>query len=160
MSLVKSNKRRTPVTGASMMLQDPFFTDLFDPRRGLFNLNRFINTDSLEQPVIPAINVKDLEKNYEIHLAAPGLSKKDFNVTIDNGILTITAEKESKSEQKEDDFVRKEFSYNSFSRSMSLPDTIDEDKEVKAKYEDGVLKLILNKKEGLQNKTPKTIKIS
>lgn len=160
MSLVKSNKRRTPISGSSMMLQDPFFTDLFDSRRGLFNLNRFMNDFPKEPSLIPAVNVKDLEKNYEIHLAAPGLSKKDFNVTIDNGILTITAEKEEKSEQKEDDFVRQEFSYNSFTRSMSLPDSVDEDKEVKAKYEDGVLKLILSKKEGLENKTPKTVKIS
>ncbi len=139
MTLIKTKKQRTPVMRESV--------GLFDTRRGHFNFNRFFNGDfDQDATLIPAVNVKDDKNNYEIELAAPGFSKKDFDIIIDDGILTITAEKEQESEQKEDDFVRKEFSYTSFTRSMSLPDFIDEDKEVKAKYEGGVLKLKLDKK--------------
>lgn len=142
------------------MLQDPFFSDLFDSRKGLFNINRFFNGDGNGPALIPAVNVKDNKDNFEIQLAAPGLNKKDFDIEIEDGILTITAEKEQTSEQKDEGFVRKEFSYNTFSRSLNLPDSIDEEKDVKAKYEDGVLKLMLTKKEGLANKTPKKVQVS
>ncbi|MFZ0489401.1 MAG: Hsp20/alpha crystallin family protein [Salegentibacter sp.] len=159
MSLVKSNKRNLPFFGESLMSQDPFFSDLMDTRRGLFNLNRVFNGD-VDRDYAPAINVKDTEKEYQVELAAPGLKKEDFKITMDDGILTISAEKEQNHEEEKEGFVRKEFSYNSFVRSMSLPETIDEDKEVKAEYRDGILKLMLSKKPVAKQKEPKTIKVS
>lgn len=159
MSLVKSNKRHLPFFGESLMSQDPFFSDLMDTRRGIFNLNRIFNGD-FDRDFTPAINVKDHEKEYQVELAAPGLKKDDFKITIDDGILTISAEKEQKQEEEKEGFVRKEFSYNSFTRSLSLPESIDEEKDVKAEYRDGVLKLMLTKKPGMKHKEPKTIKVS
>ena len=161
MSLVKSSKRRSPIAGESIMSQDPFFSDLMDTRRGIFNLNRIFNGDfENDLNLVPALNVKDNKKNYEVELAAPGLAKNDFNITVDDGILTISAEKEQKSEEEKEGFVRKEFSYNSFSRSMILPDSVDEDKDIKAQYLDGVLKLTLHKKEGAKAKSPKKVNVS
>lgn len=159
MSLVKSNKRRFPVVGESFMNEEPFFTDLFDPR-GRLNLNRLFNGDLKKSFEIPPINVKDQEKSLEMELAAPGLTKDDFNITLDDGILTISSEKEENKEQEEDGYVRKEFSYNSFSRSFSLPENVDESKDVKATYHDGILKIILSKKDDVKPKAPKSVKIS
>lgn len=141
--------------GGSLM-NDPFFSDMFQNKPALFNRFFTGNGDS----DLPAVNIKDQEKNIQIDLAAPGLTKDDFDITVDNGILTISAEKESKQEEEKEGFVRKEFSYNSFTRSFSLPDNIDEEKDVQARYEDGVLKLMLHKKEGSQEKKPKKVKIS
>jgi HSP20 family protein len=160
MTLVKENRRRFPATRSSLMTNEPAFTDLFDLSKNMFNLKRFFNDDfGNGTNGFPSLNVRDLKDNYEVQLAAPGLEKSDFNITMDNGILTITAEKEEKQEEEKEGFVRKEFSYNSFSRSIMLPDFIDEDKEVKASYKDGVLKLLLKKNEKA-NASPKTIKVS
>lgn len=161
MSQVKSNKRRTPATRSPFMSQEPAFTDLFDLSKGMFNLKRFFNEDfGNGMNEFPAVNVKDLKDTYEVQLAAPGLEKSDFNITMDNGILTITAEKEEKKEEEKEGFIRKEFSFNSFSRSMILPDFIDEDEDVKATYKDGVLKLLLKKTGEMDKPSPKTIKVS
>ncbi|RKS50542.1 HSP20 family protein [Gillisia mitskevichiae] len=161
MSLIKSNhRRRIPMLSQSLMPQDPFFSEMMNPRRSLFNLNRLMNADFDDEfDLFPSLNVKNLENEFEVELAAPGLSKDDFKVTIDNGILNISAEIEDKQEEKNDAYMRKEFSYHSFSRSLTLPETVDENKDVKAQYKDGVLKLKLRKVDGAKSKPAKTIKI-
>lgn len=160
MSLVKSNKHHFPSMGESIMNQDPFFTDLFDSRRGALNLNRLFKNDFKDTLEIPPINVKEQDKTLELELAAPGLKKDEFKITLDDGILTISSEKEESEEEDKNGYLRKEYSYNSFSRSFSLPDTVDENKDIKATYNDGVLKIILNKKENLKAKLPKSVKVS
>lgn len=158
MSLVKSNnKGRTPALGSTFM-NDPFFSDLMIPRWGM--LNRIMNEPENNMDLTPAMNIQDGEKDVKIELAAPGLQKDDFNITMEEGMLTISAERENKEEEEKEGYYRKEFSYNSFTRSVRLPDTIDEDKDVEAKYTDGVLKLTLHKKPEKQQKKQKNIKIS
>jgi HSP20 family protein len=93
---------------------------------------------------MPAVNIKDNKGEFDIEVAAPGLDKKDFKVTVDNGILCISAEKETKVEEKEDNFTRQEFNYSSFERSFTLPENVDAE-NIDAKYNDGVLKLRLKK---------------
>lgn len=107
----------------------------------------------------PALNIKENDENFEIELAAPGFAKKDFNVTIEDGCLNISAEKESDEEHKEDNYTRREFSYNSFRRSLQLPDSI-KDEDVKAKYNDGILSFTLSKKEEAKKIPPKKVKIT
>lgn len=158
MSLVKS-RSRSPMIRESFMEKDPFFSDLFN-RKGLLNLNRFFNEDFEKQMNVPSLNVSEKEKNYEVELAAPGFSKDDFDITIDEGILTISADKKEESKEEKDAYLRREFSYNSFTRSISLPDNIDDDQEIKASYKDGVLKLLLKKDENEMNREPKKIKVS
>lgn len=93
----------------------------------------------------PALNIKETDKAFEVELAAPGFSKKDFEVTIDDGCLHFAAENSSSKEEKEDNYTRKEFSYNSFEKRLQLPDSVKEE-DVKANYKDGVLGFNLTKK--------------
>lgn len=158
MSLVKSNKRRNTPMMSNAFLNDPFFSDSFDNRRNLWN--RFFNMGENDFNLSPAMNVKDKDREIQVELAAPGLSKEDFEITFDDGLLTVSAEKEEKKEEEKEGYVSKEFSYNSFSRSVRLPENVDEAKDIQATYKDGVLKMMIPKKEGSQEKKPKSIKVS
>ncbi|MGB7843921.1 MAG: Hsp20/alpha crystallin family protein [Salinimicrobium sp.] len=158
MSLVKSNSKRQSPAMSNSFVNDPFFSDFMIPRWGM--LNRLIGDQQGDLDLTPAMNVQDSKKDIQIELAAPGLKKDDFHITLDDGILTISAEKENKEEEKKEGYYRKEFSYNSFTRSVRLPESIDEDKDVEAKYNDGVLKLTLHKKNETQQKKQKSIKVS
>ncbi|WP_307810568.1 Hsp20/alpha crystallin family protein [Gelidibacter salicanalis] len=86
--------------------------------------------------------MKETDKSFEVELAAPGFYKKDFNVTIDDGCLNISAESSRSKEEKEDKYTRQGFSYNSFEKRLQLPDSVKEE-DVKAKYKDGVLRFNL-----------------
>ncbi|MDX2173622.1 MAG: Hsp20/alpha crystallin family protein [Bacteroidota bacterium] len=92
----------------------------------------------------PAVNVIDNENNYEIEVAAPGIKKEDFKVTVEKGLLTISGQTESETEEKKKNYTRKEFSSKSFTRSFTIPENI-KDEDVNAKYDHGVLKLTLKK---------------
>lgn len=127
-----------------------WLSDFFD--------NRFFDSDLLRNQSLPAVNVKETDNSFEIELAAPGLKKSDFKITADNGILNISSEKKEEKEEKENGYTRKEFSYSSFSRSFTLPENTNQD-EVKARYEDGILKLSLAKKTLAQPKPAKAIEV-
>jgi HSP20 family protein len=111
---------------------------------------------------IPEANIIENGKNYKIELAAPGLERKDFKVEVKDNILKISAEKENENEEEINDekkyFCRKEFSYNSFTRSFTLPENLITDK-IDAKYENGILHLTLPKKEVTVSKPAKQIKV-
>ena len=108
---------------------------------------------------LPSANVVENDKAYTIELAAPGMKKNDFEVNVDKGYLTISSQKEDEKEVKDENYTRHEFSYNTFSRSFLLPDLVDEDK-IKAKYEDGILKLSIPKKPEAAKIQKKKIAIS
>ena len=128
--------------------------------KSLFNTDDFFTSDFFEEDsLMPAMNVKEHDENFEIEFAAPGFSKKDFEVTIDEDILYVCGEKSKKSEETEEDYVRKEFSYNSFKRSLKLPNTVDLDQNVKATYKSGVLKLNLHKHEEAKVAPKKVIEV-
>ncbi|HEX9600538.1 MAG TPA: Hsp20/alpha crystallin family protein [Mariniflexile sp.] len=128
--------------------------------RNLLNYDPFINDDLLEDDsFMPAMNVKEHDKDYEIEFAAPGFAKKDFDVSIDGDMLHVSGEKSMEKEEKDDDYTRKEFSYNSFNRSLKLPANVNADKKVKASYNDGILKLNLLKKEESKTTAKKKIEI-
>lgn len=132
---------------------DNFFEDQLWENNGLNN--RFWNRKN----VLPAMNIKETENAYEIELAAPGFTKKDFNITMENGCLNIAAEKSASQEKKEETFTRKEFSYNAFQRSFQLPESV-KDEDVKATYNDGILRFNLAKKEEAKKQKPKVIEVS
>ncbi|RZS93850.1 Hsp20/alpha crystallin family protein [Aquimarina brevivitae] len=109
---------------------------------------------------VPAINIRELDDNFEIQVAAPGMNEDDFDISIENSTLTIAVEKRTSSETKEEDkYTRREFNYTSFSRSFTLPDTVLED-EITAEYDQGVLTLAIPKKEEAKPKPPKNIKVT
>jgi HSP20 family protein len=144
MSLVKRSE--WPLLGNGSWLSD------------FFDNEKFFDSDLLRNRMLPAVNVKETEKNFEIEVAAPGRSKKDFKISAENGVLTISSEQKEEKEEKEKDYTRREFSYSSFSRSFTLPENANED-EVKANYADGILKLEVAKKVVGQAKTKKAIEV-
>ena len=97
---------------------------------------------------VPAVNVSETDDVFTLEVAAPGKSKKDFNLELDNGVLSISSEQKQEDEQKDKNgrFTRREFSYSSFKRAFTLPETVDEEK-ISAQYKDGVLVVTLPKKE-------------
>jgi HSP20 family protein len=143
MSLMR--RSNWPAIGSGSLLSDFFDND------------RFFDTALGGNQMTPAVNVKETDKGFDVEVAAPGLSKKDFMIDIDNHRLTISSEKKDEKEEKEDGYTRKEFNYSSFSRTFTLPENVDED-DVKAKYEDGVLRLSLIKKPE-KSKVKKAIEI-
>jgi len=123
-----------------------------------FDDNGFINSPWLGRQSMPAVNIKENEKNFEVELAAPGMEKKDFELSVNNGILTISAEKKQEQESREDNYTRREFGYLSFSRSFNLPANTSEE-DINAKYDNGILKLLIAKKGEPEGKSRKAIEI-
>ncbi|GAA4240903.1 MULTISPECIES: Hsp20/alpha crystallin family protein [Winogradskyella] len=108
---------------------------------------------------LPKVNIKEIADAYIVDMAVPGLKKSDFQIDIDNQVLSISTEIKEESEQKEANYTRREFGYSSFKRTFSLPETVDEDK-IKASYTEGILSIHLPKKEEAKQKPVRTIKIS
>jgi HSP20 family protein len=107
----------------------------------------------------PAANIIENPDSFQLELAAPGLKKNDFKIHLENNVLTISSEVEDEKTEEGKNYTRKEFHYGSFSRSFTLPKSIDLDK-IKADYENGILKVVLPKKEEARLDVKKEIKIS
>lgn len=150
MSLVRRN--------GSLLNQWPnLFDDFFN--RDLFNWNssNFSNTDT----TIPAVNIKETAENYEVEVAAPGMTKKDFKVELDGNLLTISSERTNQKEEGENErYSRKEFSYQSFQRTFNLQKDVVDIEKIQARYENGLLQLLIPKKEEAKQKPPRLIQIS
>ncbi|WP_029035021.1 Hsp20/alpha crystallin family protein [Salinimicrobium terrae] len=109
---------------------------------------------------VPAVNIAESDEAFKLELAAPGMTKKDFNLELDNGVLTISAEEKKENEKKDNGgrFTRREFSYSSFKRAFSLPETVDADK-ISAQYKEGVLVINLPKREDAKVQAKRMIDI-
>ena len=140
--LIKKNGFLSPFNSVT---SDLFGDDFFE--------GEFFNRTSL-----PAVNVKETNKQFDLELAAPGLNKRDFSISVDNGILRVSAETKKEEEKTEDNYTRREFSFSKFSRSFTLPEYADKD-AIDAEYENGVLKLSIMKKEGVTEETAKKIAV-
>jgi HSP20 family protein len=127
-----------------------------------FFKNDFINLWSINSSAtIPSINIKEQNDHYQIEMAAPGLKKEDFNIGVEENILTISCEKESGSKEGDNintNFFRREFSYSHFSRSMTLPENADI-KRIVAKYIAGILSLNIPKKSDMRNNDSQKINV-
>jgi HSP20 family protein len=126
-------------------------------------VNDFINNnwDSFfeNNSAVPAVNIAESKDNFKIEVAAPGLEKTDFKIDVDNDVLYISSEKESKKDSKDEKYVCREFSYSSFKRAFTLPEDIDVEK-ISASHKDGVLTVVVPKKEIAVTNTKKAIAIS
>jgi HSP20 family protein len=130
--------------------------------------NEFLNRDWLDwttrnfsetNTTLPSVNILEGHDSYEVNMAVPGLEKKDFKIELNHGLLTISSEKKVENEAKKGQkFTRREFSYQSFSRSFTLPDTVESEK-ISAKYENGLLKVRIPKKEEAKVKPARAIEI-
>lgn len=136
-------------------------SEIFSPERWFgsslldFDGNPFASDTWVQAP---GANISETEKAYNIELAAPGLEKKDFKVEIQDGILSISAEREEEKSEEDKNYRRQEFSYHSFSRSFALPDNLLLDK-IEATYTHGILHLTLPKKEVTISKPSTQIKV-
>jgi HSP20 family protein len=144
MTLIKSNASLIPFGFDDFFQSDNFLND------------RWLNKQFKQ--TLPAVNIKENKKEFNIEFASPGFTKKDFKIDLDQDVLTISAEKEKEKTEENDSFTRKEFSYNSFSRSFTLPKTVNAEK-IDAKYNDGILKLSIPKKEDAKLLPKKEIKV-
>ncbi len=148
----------------SLIKKDEFFPNV----PGLFNdfltrdfWNWGLDNNSTTNTTIPAINIKETNDNFQVEVAAPGMTKEDFKIELDGNMLTISSEKTNNREERDGQkYSRREFSYQSFHRSFQLAkEVVDEDK-IQAKYENGLLHLTIPKKEQAKQRPPRMIQIS
>ena len=140
MKLIRTNRELFP----------RFFDDFWG--RDLFDKNEFSTT-------VPAVNINEGAEEFNIELAVPGIDKKDINIEVDNGLMTVSYENKSENEQNKKEYYKKEFNYHSFSRTFSLPDSVNTD-QIKATYKDGILHMSIPKKDEAKQKPVRTISIS
>jgi HSP20 family protein len=129
----------------SMLMRDffDFGSDFVIPRIGM---------------TVPSVNIQETAKEFVFELAAPGLERKDFAIELDHHVLMISSEKEEKKAEKENGYYRKEYSFNSFKRSFTLPENVKE-ANIDAKYENGILKVIIPKEKETISHAPKKIAV-
>ncbi|HOI31639.1 MAG: Hsp20/alpha crystallin family protein [Bacteroidales bacterium] len=130
MNLIRFNQH--PVSLLSELMED-------------FDRNLFSRENS-RQLMTPAVNIRENEEGFILEMAAPGMQKSDFKINLDNNVLTLSSEKLEEKEESNEKYSRREFNYGSFTRSFSLPKTINLDK-IKADYKDGILSVNLPKRE-------------
>ena len=149
MSIMKRNEWQPTLPGS--------FNDFFT--RDLWNWG--LANNSVTNTTIPAVNIKETNDTFDVEVAAPGMKKNDFKVELDGNMLTISSEKTDETNEKEGErYSRREFSYQSFQRTFQLPkDVVDADK-IGARYENGVLHLVIPKKEEAKQRPPRMIQIS
>lgn len=140
MSIVRRNSLLFPA-----LVNDVFKPDWFG------GLEKF-------QHALPAVNILETERDYQLEVAIPGQKKEDFNIEVDDHVLTISMESKQENEAQEGTYTRKEFSYQSFKRSFTLPETVNEE-NIQAAYNDGILKFTLPKKEEALPKPKRLIEI-
>ena len=119
---------------------NPFFNDVFDS---------ILNDNFLSDKLVsrtPAVNIAENDNEFHIELAIPGLKKEDFKINLDKNVLTISAEKKAENNTEAKKYSKREYSYNSFVRSFTLPDTADHSK-IDADYTNGILTLTVAKRE-------------
>ena len=130
------------------------FDDFFKPWNEWFgNDNRFWGTAR-----VPSVNITENKDEYNVSLAVPGMKKDDFKIDVNGNMLTISCEKDETKEDKDKKYTRKEYSYTSFSRSFTLPEEINREK-IDARYEDGLLKISLPRKEEVKKFAAKQIAV-
>ncbi len=137
-----------PLAKRTKTLADDFFTQDFDKFfKGFEN-----------STVLPPVNIKESETNFEIELSVPGFKKEDFQLKLDNDLLTIAAKVEEKKAETTEKYTRKEFRNHSFSRTFTLPEAVLID-DINAKYENGILKVTLPKNQEVLEKRNKSIEV-
>jgi HSP20 family protein len=134
MSLVKFQE------GNNRNVLTPVFNDIFES----FFTDAFLSDRMISR--VPAVNVAETDNEYHIELAAPGLKKEDFKINLERNMLSISVEKKSEQVEENKKYNKREYSYTSFVRSFTLPESAD-DAKIKAEYTDGILKINVAKKE-------------
>ena len=148
-SLVKTNGSLFP---AIPSLFEDFFTKDW--------LDSSLATWKTAGATLPAVNVQETGSEFQIEVAAPGMKRNDFNIELQNNVLTISASWQHNTEDKDVNYTRREFNYQSFQRSFSLPETKVDGDKIAARYVDGILRITVPKNEEAKVKPAKQIAVS
>jgi len=148
MTLVKTSEKMFPTFPS--FFDNWFSRDLMD-----WNNSNFSSTSS----TLPAVNIGETEELYLIEVAAPGLAKENFKLNIERNRLTISSEQKSERNENDKKYSRREFSYQSFVRSFTLPEGIVAGDKITAKYTDGILLVTLPKRDEVKPKPAREIEI-
>ena len=132
----------------------PVFEEFFKPWNDWFEKSSLFG----KTMTVPPVNIIENDNNYVLSLAVPGMKKEDFKIALDGLMLTISTEKEEDREGREDRFTKREYNFYFFSRSFTLPEDVKPE-TIEAKYEDGVLKIMLPRKEEVKQPTAKEIAV-
>jgi HSP20 family protein len=132
-----------------------FIDNLFSRDWMDWSTSNFSSTNT----TLPAVNIKENDNEYELEVAAPGMKKDNFKINLDNDQLTISSERKDEKNETEDSYSRREFSYQSFQRSFTIPENLVDGDKISAKYSDGILTVKLPKKEEAKPKPAREIKI-
>ena len=137
-----------------LMKFNPVFrnNDLFNLMDDFFSNNLTSWNNGMNMLSQPKVNIKEDENSYTMEIAAPGLKKQDFNVSVENDHLVVSAKVSSEDKEETENYTRREFNYSSFERRYYLPETVDANK-IEAKYLDGVLHLSIPKVEEVKPET-------
>ncbi len=131
-------------------------------------INNFLNDDQMpllnclnfnRGITLPKVNILETADAYAVQMAVPGLKKSDFHIDLEEQLLSISADLQEEQNSSDAQYTRREFGYSSFKRTFSLPETVNDD-QIEASYNDGILSILLPKKEEAKRKPAKTIKIS
>lgn len=150
MSIVKRNNGSLLPANARTLFDDFFSRELFN-----WGNNNYSSTLS----TIPSVNIKENEVNFEVEVAAPGMEKQDFQIALEGNLLTISSIKKNQTEERNENYTRREFSYQSFQRSFELAKDVVDEEHIQAKYENGVLKLTIPKTEEAKKPARRLIEI-
>lgn len=148
MTLVTTNRNMFP--SFSNLFDDFLNAEVGDWRR---------NNYSASNTTLPKVNIMEDDERFLVEMAAPGMEKGDFKVDLEHNLLTISSEKKEEAKNETARFTQREFAYQAFQRSFTLPDSANGEK-ISARYENGILRVSIPKKEEARPKPPKTIKIS
>jgi HSP20 family protein len=130
-----------------------YWDDFFNDR--VFNNS---NSNAPRKNTSPAVNIIEADNSFKIEVAVPGLSRKDFNIEVEDDVLTISSVEKENKEENMPNYSRREFNFSSFKRSFELPETIDQD-QIQASHKEGVLTITLAKKEEVVQKAPRQIEV-
>ncbi|OJU74908.1 MAG: heat-shock protein [Bacteroidetes bacterium 47-18] len=136
--MLPSKRNEHFFSGIPKIFEDFFGSGLMDWKRDNF---------SSTSTTLPSVNIRETDNSYEVELAAPGMEKSDFNIELHGNRLVISSSRKAENETKEENYTRKEFSYQSFQRSFTLPEDNVIADDISARYENGLLQVHIPKKE-------------
>ena len=146
----------SPLPILQSFLTDPFLSNWFNRDNDTWNKDTRV-----EDSTLPAVNISETENTFELSVAAPGMTKNDFKVELENNRLVISGEKKEENENKQGhNWLRKEYNYKSFVRSFTLAENHVSPEGIKAKYTDGILHISIPKSAEAKNKAARVIQIS
>ncbi|MDQ1161697.1 HSP20 family protein [Chryseobacterium sp. SORGH_AS 447] len=150
MSIVKRNNGSLLPASTRTLFDDFFSRELFN--WGNTNFSSTLTT-------VPSVNIKENDNHFEVEVAAPGMEKEDFRITLEGNLLTISSSRKNEMEDMKENYTRREFSYQSFQRSFELAKDVVDEEHIEARYDKGVLKLTIPKTEKAKKQAPRLIEI-